>query len=63
MPLAGVLVVEQTHSGDVLDRECALFSIGVVIYKLEHTHVGLLLLDHLLDVVIAKHVLKKRMAS
>ena len=40
MPLARKLVVDQTHSDDVLNRKNSLFSICIVVHKGQHSHIG-----------------------
>ena len=40
VPLAGVLVVDETHSHDVLHREDTLCPIGVVIHQSQNPHIG-----------------------
>ena len=52
MPLTRVLVVQQAHSCDVLNREGTLLPICVVIGELKNAHVRVVLPDHLRDVVV-----------
>ena len=40
MPFTRELVIDQTHSDDILDREYSLSSISVIIHQSQDSHIG-----------------------
>jgi len=56
--LSWVLIVDQAHPHDVLDRESACFAVSVVVDKLKHLQVGILLTDKVFHRVVVHFVLE-----
>ena len=63
MPFTWVFIVDEAHSGDVLDRKCTSPSISVVVHHDQHFKIRfftLFLLDELLQCIVVAHLVSER---